>query len=141
MTIHYFRQRRRSRLGRRVNLKPQGWSGSTGALLRLFGQSSVRHSSGRACHISTPIVCRNTLTRLGGHVCKTAEEYKAWSQNLGHEQVLTTFMSYGTVATERQAEIIREIGFPKPSTQPDVDNIAEALFRRFQRAGTHLATG
>ena len=27
--------------------------------------------------------------------CKTPEEYKAWSQNLGHEGVLTTFCSYG----------------------------------------------
>src|SRR5207248_10320082 len=39
-----------------------------------------------------------------------AEEYKAWSQNLGHENVLTTFSSYGDVARHRQAEIIRSLG-------------------------------
>src|SRR5438046_2542042 len=38
------------------------------------------------------------------------EEYKAWSQNLGHENVLTTFSSYGDVARHRQAEIIRSLG-------------------------------
>jgi hypothetical protein len=26
---------------------------------------------------------RKTLALLGGRICKTPEEYKAWSQNLG----------------------------------------------------------
>jgi hypothetical protein len=47
-------------------------------------------------------------------------------------------MSYGKVSTERQGEIIRGIGIQKPSAQPVVDDIAEALFRRFQRAGVGL---
>ena len=34
---------------------------------------------------------------------------KAWSQNLGQEKVLTTFMSYGSVAGERQADILNEL--------------------------------
>lgn len=50
---------------------------------------------------------RKALALLGGRVCKTPEEYKAWSQNLGHENVLTTFSSYGNVSPHRQAEIIR----------------------------------
>ena len=53
---------------------------------------------------------RNTLVLLGGQVCKSPEEYKAWSQNLGHEHVLTTFSSYGDVGRHRQAEIIRALG-------------------------------
>lgn len=50
---------------------------------------------------------RKTLALLGGRLCKTPEEYKAWSQNLGHDHVLTTFSSYGDVGSYRQAEIIR----------------------------------
>jgi integrase len=50
---------------------------------------------------------RKTLALLAGQICKSPEEYKAWSQNLGHENVLTTFSSYGDVARHRQAEIIR----------------------------------
>jgi integrase len=50
---------------------------------------------------------RKTLALLGGRICKAPEEYKAWSQNLGHDHVLTTFSSYGDVGTYRQAEIIR----------------------------------
>jgi integrase len=52
---------------------------------------------------------RKTLALLGGRICKTPEEYKAWSQNLGHDQVLTTFSSYGDVSSYRQAEIIRTL--------------------------------
>jgi integrase len=50
---------------------------------------------------------RKTLALLGGQRCKTPEEYKAWSQNLGHEHVLTTFCSYGDVSSYRQTEIMR----------------------------------
>jgi len=38
---------------------------------------------------------------------------KAWSQNLGHEEVLTTFRSYGAVGTKRQGEIVRGLVKPK----------------------------
>jgi len=34
---------------------------------------------------------RNTLVRLGQEICRSPEEFKSWSQNLGHEKVLTTF--------------------------------------------------
>ena len=53
---------------------------------------------------------RNTLALLGGQICKSPEDYKAWNQNLGHEHVLTTFSSYGDVGRHRQAEIIRGLG-------------------------------
>lgn len=49
---------------------------------------------------------RKTLARLGERSCATPEEFKAWSQNLGHEDVLTTFTSYGDVSPHRQAEIM-----------------------------------
>lgn len=50
---------------------------------------------------------RKTLALLGGKACKSPEEYKAWSQNLGHDNVLTTFSSYGNVSEIRQTEIIK----------------------------------
>ena len=53
---------------------------------------------------------RNTLTQLGQQLCKSPEDFKAWSQNLGHEQVLTTFISYGQVGAVRQSEIIQNLG-------------------------------
>ena len=77
-----------------------------------------------------PHSLRNTLVQLGEKCCQTPEEFKAWSQNLGHEEVLTTFRSYGAVGTRRQGEIIRELAKPKQSQSADADAIAEAVARR-----------
>lgn len=60
-----------------------------------------------------PHSLRKTLARLGEEICQSPEAFKAWSQNLGHEDVLTTFTSYGTVSPDRQAEIIRSISSAK----------------------------
>jgi len=79
-----------------------------------------------ACRIN-PHSFRNTLVRLGEEVCKTPEQFKAWSQNLGHEKVLTTFLSYGGVACQRQGEIIRDLATPHQSTQPDFNELAKAI--------------
>lgn len=54
----------------------------------------------------TPHSIRRTLTVLGQRLCRTPEELKAWSQNLAHDDVLTTFRAYGAVPLTRQTEII-----------------------------------
>jgi integrase len=82
-----------------------------------------------------PHSLRKTLARLGEEVCKSPEEFKAWSQNLGHERVLTTFLNYGSVAYERQGEIIREMAAPRQAVQSEADHIAEAVFRRLSGTG------
>lgn len=56
----------------------------------------------------SPHLIRNTIAELAKDHCKTPEDYKAWSQNLGHDDVLTTFTSYGAVATGRQMELMKE---------------------------------
>jgi integrase len=83
---------------------------------------------------------RSTLVRLGQELCKSPEEFKAWSQNLGHEKVLTTFLNYGSVACDRQGEIIREMAVPRPAIQPEAEHIAEAVFRKLRGAGAGIQT-
>jgi integrase len=78
---------------------------------------------------------RNTLVQLGQDVCRTPEQFKAWSQNLGHEKVLTTFLSYGEVACQRQGEIIRNLDTPQRSISMDADEIAEAVYMRLRSSG------
>lgn len=73
---------------------------------------------------------RNTLAKLGEEVCNTPEQFKAWSQNLGHEKVLTTFLSYGEVAYQRQGDIIRSLATPQKTVSPEADEIAEAVCRK-----------
>ena len=53
---------------------------------------------------------RDTLVQHGARTCRTPEEFKAFSQNLGHEHVMTTFKNYGKVSPERQSEIIQRLG-------------------------------
>jgi len=81
---------------------------------------------------------RNTIVRLGEDLCKTPEAFKAWSQNLGHEKVLTTFMSYGAVACDRQGEILRGLAAPQQATPTDVTEIAEAVYQRFRGSGVSV---
>lgn len=78
---------------------------------------------------------RNTLVRLGMCTCQTPEEFKAWSQNLGHEGVVTTFSSYGDVSLLRQQEIIRGLAGPRNSADA-VDAIAEAIVRKLSGSAT-----
>jgi integrase len=87
-----------------------------------------------------PHSLRKTLVKLGQEVCRSPEEFKAWSQNLGHEQVLTTFMSYGAVARERQGELIRGASAFRQSVQPSAEDIAEAVARKLQTASARPAT-
>lgn len=65
---------------------------------------------------------RNTLVRLGENLCRTPEEFKAWSQNLGHESVLTSFYSYGDVPDYKQAELLRKLSEPVESTSSEMED-------------------
>ncbi len=57
-----------------------------------------------------PHAFRNTLVKIAYELCKTPEEFKAWSQNLGHNSPLTTFVSYGQIEAYNQGEIIKRLG-------------------------------
>jgi integrase/recombinase XerD len=82
---------------------------------------------------------RRTLVQLGETKCQTPEQFKAWSQNLGHEGVLTTFFSYGSVALRRQGELIHALASPQESNASGADELAAAVVRAMRRDG--LLTG
>ena len=79
---------------------------------------------------------RSLLVQIGEARCQTPEDFKAWSQNLGHEQVLTTFTSYGHVATRRQAEILRGLEkAPNPGNAQSPEAIVLAVERLLRDRG------
>jgi integrase/recombinase XerD len=82
-----------------------------------------------------PHSLRKTLVQLGQAVCQTPEEFKAWSQNLGHEGVLTTFTSYGSVAQGRQAELIQRLQAPRSQAGSQTDAFASAVVEMLKREG------
>ena len=77
---------------------------------------------------------RRTLALLGETVCQTPEQFKAWSQNLGHEGVLTTFYSYGSVEIRRQGEIIRSLFAPQRTGPMDASEFAKAVARALRES-------
>src|SRR3989344_3053461 len=77
---------------------------------------------------------RNTLARLGQAICQTPEDFKAWSQNFGHDKVLTTFYSYGEVGNRRQGEIIRGLGTPQHTMPTDVTELIKAVVRELRES-------
>jgi integrase len=82
-----------------------------------------------------PHSLRDTLTHFGQGICNSAEEFKAWSQNIGHEDVLTTFRSYGQVGSRRQGEIIRALGAPSQAKAMEVDELVNELARKVRESG------
>lgn len=86
-----------------------------------------------------PHSLRKTLVLLGEHVCKSPEEFKAWSQNLGHEKVLTTFLNYGSVACVRQGEIIKDLGVSRQTVQPSAGVFLDNLVQELKRRGMSLS--
>ena len=70
---------------------------------------------------------RSTLARLGERLCGPGKEWKSWSQNLGHTDMLTTFSSYGHVPEHQQCEIIANIGQRKKEPDDLASVIASAI--------------
>jgi hypothetical protein len=85
-----------------------------------------------------PHSLRSTLVLLGQTVCQTPEDFKAWSQNLGHEGVLTTFYSYGTVEPRRQGEIIKTLANPAARATSSAEEVAAAVVKAMRQNGVSL---
>lgn len=113
-----------------VGIDRQGWS--TASPIRAIFRAAFQAAG---LPYFNPHSLRRTLAQLGETVCRTPEEFKAWSQNLGHEGVLTTFYSYGSVAPRRQAEIIHELATPKVAPASSADEFAQAVLQAMRNGG------
>ncbi|EHH2531199.1 site-specific integrase [Vibrio parahaemolyticus] len=105
-----------------MGLQREHWT-TAGPIRRIFQQA---FKSADLPYFN-PHSFRNTLVRLGEKLCSNPEEFKAWSQNLGHEGVLTTFYSYGDVTDYRQAELLRKLAEPSEKVSTDM----EEQFKQF----------
>lgn len=88
---------------------------------------------------SRPHSVRDTLTVLGDRMGLTTEELKAWSQNLGHDNLLTTLSNYGPVTSRRQVEIFDALrsrpNDPHGAGAPDAATIKRVLDHLSRREG------
>jgi len=112
-----------------VGLKREHWSTAT-PIRKIFGEAFTK----AGLPYFNPHSFRNTLVRFGEKICQTPEDFKAWSQNLGHEAVLTTFYSYGEVPTRRQGEIFEHLKSPQHPSETDVEKITKAVVQELRKS-------
>lgn len=110
-----------------VGILRSGWS-TTQPINVIFR----RAFEGAGLPYFNPHSFRDMMVRHAMSLDLSAEKLKAWSQNLGHADVLTTFTSYGSVPAHRQGELIRALGEPRPQCDTLDDPNVIALIRAIQ---------
>lgn len=113
-----------------VGLTREHWS-CTGAIRKIYKQAF----EAAGLPYFNPHCFRDTLVQLGERLCTTPEEFKAWSQNIGHERVLTTLTSYGKVSAARQAELIRGLGREDSGEDDRLTAMLAETVRKFHAGG------
>lgn len=76
-----------------------------------------------------PHTFRHAAVRLALKRCTTGEQIKAVSQNLGHEHIATTMMTYGAVDNERVQELIGQMDFSDDPTGEAPDQKLDDVIR------------
>ena len=59
-----------------------------------------------------PHAIRNVLARLAVQRCHTIKDLLAWSQNLGHNSMMTTLIVYAELDPDQVADILERMGEP-----------------------------
>lgn len=113
---------------RSMGLARKGWA-STGPIRDIFRRSFAAAD----LPYFNPHSFRDMLVRHAMALDLTPEEMKAWSQNLGHADVLTTFTSYGTVPVHRQGELIHSGAGRQGASEIDDGELVAALVARLRR--------
>lgn len=83
-------------------LSREHWANAT-AVRKIF-KDAFRHV---ALPEFTPHRFRDMIVSEMYRRCLSVQEFKAWSQNLGHEGAMTTLTSYGKIGLEEQGRLVR----------------------------------
>ena len=112
-----------------AGLARDGWSGS-GPVREVFKRGFAL----AGLPYFNPHSFRDMLVRYAMALDLSPEAMKAWSQNLGHADVMTTFTSYGAVPGHRQGELVRSAGRASSEDVLDDPNV-RALIAAIQAKG------
>ena len=108
-------------------IEPVCWSGGNSIREILKNRSAVA-----GLPYFQPHSYRHAACALALKMSRTPEQLKALSQNFGHDQVITTLRSYGTLDQDRVADVISGIDF-RPDGDDDFDAEALEQFRALWR--------
>lgn len=112
---------------RTTGLERSHWR-STGPIREIFRNAFAE----AGLPYANPHTMRDMLCGLGLRRAESPEDFKAWSQNLGHDRVMTTLTSYGEITPERQAQLIRTM--TSDNTPLGLDDVELRLQRLLDRA-------
>lgn len=105
-------------------VEPAYWK-TTGSIRSIFKD----RSKAADLRYYSPHCFRHTAVSLARKACRTAEELKAVSQNLGHEYVGTTMMDYAEIESDRVAEIVSSLDLNRKNEKLSNEE-KEKLIRR-----------
>ncbi|GGD13108.1 tyrosine-type recombinase/integrase [Aquisalinus flavus] len=105
-----------------AGVKPEYWSDAS-AIRRIFRE---RFEAAGLSYFH-PHSFRHTLMQEAFRLKLGGEALKAWSQNLGHENLGTSLNSYGKVADFRVGEIMSGLSQPETGAAVEADMPPEAL--------------
>ncbi|RKX18571.1 MAG: hypothetical protein DRP35_09065 [Candidatus Zixiibacteriota bacterium] len=106
-------------------IEPYYWK-STNSIRKIL----KNRSSKAGLEYYYPHSFRHSTINLAFKACRNAEQIKAISQIVGHENVGTTMMSYGTLDQYRVNEVVDDLNFSEP-TENDQEMFEE--YKKFVR--------
>ncbi len=80
-----------------------------------------------------PHAFRHTAVHLALQRCTDAEQIKAVSQNLGHEHIATTVMTYGTLESSRVKQLVRQMDFSNDPIDIGHDHEIDDMIQKLMR--------
>lgn len=92
-----------------LGFQQTGLSGETYTNANAFRQMIKTTFVSAGLHPFFPHSFRKTLIKFGDQACGTREQFKAWSMNMGHDNINTTIGSYLQISVERQGELIKQL--------------------------------
>jgi integrase len=112
-------------------VEPVFWSGGNS-----IREILKRRSEQAGLEYYNPHAFRHAAVHVASQYCVTPEQFKAVSQNLGHEHVATTLKTYGMLDDHRVGDVLSTIDF---TSKPGQDSSSipaselEAFLRKFKQ--------
>ncbi|MCB2230282.1 tyrosine-type recombinase/integrase [bacterium] len=99
-----------------TGLEPAFWSGG-GTIRRILRE----RATAAGLDYYKPHSFRHAAVHLAMSRCRTAREMKSVSQNIGHEHIGTTIMTYGTLDSQTVLDVVSRIDF-EGAREPEMDD-------------------
>ncbi len=107
------------------NISNAFWK-STGGIRAVF----KRRFEAAGLEYFSPHSFRHSATKIALELCKTPAEFKAVSQNLGHENMATTMFDYASLPDEEVEKKVKSIGLSDPNNEQA--DIVQRLLRDYK---------